>query len=92
MDFFEKIGDTISDKGRKAADKAKELAEVATLKGQIFNHEEAMKKDYMEIGRIYFEQYGNMPEAPFEDACRSIREKKDTVEKLQAKIKEFKEM
>lgn len=91
MDFFEKLGNTISDKGRKAADKAKELSEIATLKGQIFKQEEAMKKDYMEIGRIYFEQYGNMPEAPFEEACRSIRKAKDTVEQLQTKIKELKE-
>lgn len=92
MDFFEKIGDTISDKGRKAADKAKELAEIANYKGQIFNHEEAMKKKYMEIGRIYFEHYGNMPEAPFEDACRSINEAKESVKELQAKIQELKGM
>lgn len=91
MDFFEKLGDTISDKSRKAADKAKELSEIATLKGQIFKQEEAMKKCYTELGRIYYEQYGDTPEAPFEDVCRSIREAKDTVEKLQAKIKELKE-
>lgn len=87
MDFFEKIGD----KGRKAADKAKELAEIATLKGQIFNHEESIKKHYTEIGRIYYEQFGDAPEALFENECRAIRETKNTVEQLQAKIKELKE-
>ena len=35
----------------------------------------------MEIGRIYYEQYGSAPEALFENACRSISEKKDAVEK-----------
>lgn len=91
MDFFEKLGDTISDKGRKAADKAKELSEIATLKGQIFKQEEAIKKNYTELGRIYFEQHGDAPEASLEELCRSIREAKDTVEKLQTKIKELKE-
>lgn len=91
MDFFEKLGDTISDKGRKAAEKAKELSEIATLKGQIFKQEEAIKKNYTELGRIYYEQYGDTPDVPLEKLCCSIREAKDTVEKLQAKIKEMKE-
>ena len=29
MDFLEKLGDTITTKGKEAADKAKELAEIA---------------------------------------------------------------
>ena len=48
MDFFEKIGDTISVKGKEAVDKAKELAEIASLKSQISTCEEVIKKNYME--------------------------------------------
>ena len=48
MDFIEKIGDTISAKGKEAADKAKELAEIASLKSQIGTCEEIIKKNYME--------------------------------------------
>ena len=36
MDIIEKIGDTITEKGKVAADKAKELAAIANLKSQIF--------------------------------------------------------
>ena len=35
MDIIEKIGDTITEKGKVAADKAKELAAIANLKSQI---------------------------------------------------------
>lgn len=90
MDILEKIGDTISSKGKEAADKAKELAELANLKSQIATCEEVIKKNYMEIGKIYFEQYGDMPEEPFAKACRSIRNAQGGVEDLEAKIKEIK--
>lgn len=90
MDIIEKLGDTISVKGKEAVDKAKELAEIAHLKSQIATCEEVIKKNYMEIGRIYYEQYGDMPEAPFEKACRSIKNAKGGVEELQSQIKEIK--
>ena len=90
MDFFEKIGDTISTMGKEAADKAKELAEIANLKSQIATCEEVIKKNYTEIGRLYFEEYSNMPEAPFEKQCRAIRNAQNGVSALQEKIKEIK--
>ena len=90
MDFLEKLGDTITIKGREAADKAKELAEIANLKSQIGTCEEVMKKNYLEIGRLYMELYGDMPEEPFEKQCRAIRNAKNGVDALQEKIREIK--
>ena len=66
MDFIEKLGDTISSKGKEVAEKAKETAEILALKGQISTCEEVIRKNYVEIGKMYFEQYGEMPEEPFE--------------------------
>jgi len=90
MDIIEKLGDTISAKGKEVADKAKELAEIANLKSQIGTCEEVIKKNYMEIGRIYYEQYGDIPEEPFAKACCSIKRAKEGVEDLQSQIKEIK--
>lgn len=90
MDFFEKIGDTLTDKGKEAVDKAKELAEIANLKSQINTCEDIVKRNYMEIGKIYYEQYGDMPEAPFEKACRTIKNAKNGIEELQQKVAEKK--
>lgn len=90
MDFFEKLGDTISTKGKEAADKAKDLAEIANLKSQISTCEDVAKKNYMEIGRKYVELYGDAPEEAFEKECRAVFNAKKGVEELQAKIKEIK--
>lgn len=90
MDFFEKLGETITIKGKEVADKAKEIAEIANLKSQIATCEEVMKKNYMEIGKLYFEEYGNMPEAPFEKQCHAIENAKTGIEALEEKIKEIK--
>lgn len=90
MDFFEKLGDTITIKGKEAADKAKELAEIANLKSQISTCEEVIKKNYIEIGKKYMELYGDMPEEPFEKQCKAIRNAQNGVDALQEKIKEIK--
>lgn len=89
-DAITDIGDSITDKSKEAVDKAKELAEIARLKSQIGTCEEVIKKNYMEIGRRYYEQYGDMAEGPFAKSCTSIRNAKIGVEELQEKIKEIK--
>lgn len=90
MDFFERIGDNINAKGREAADKMKEFVEVANLKSQISTCEDVIKKNYLEIGRLYYEQYKDVQDAPFEKQCRAIRNAKRGVEELQEKIREVK--
>lgn len=90
MDFLEKLGETITIKGKEAADKAKDYAEIASLRSQISTCEEVMKKNYIEIGKIYYEQYGDMAEEPFAKQCRAIRNAKTGVEALEEKIREIK--
>ena len=45
MAFFEQLEDTISTMGREVTDKAKTLAEIAGLKGQITTCEDIIKKN-----------------------------------------------
>ena len=90
MEFIEKMGDAISAKGREAADKARELAETAKLKSRISTCEDVIKKNYLEICRLYFEMYGDRPEATFEKQCRNIANARKGVQELQAKIDERK--
>ena len=88
MDIIEKIGDTITEKGKVVA--AKELAAIANLKSQISTCEEVMKKNYLEIGKIYFEQYSDMPEPPFEKQCETIKNSQRAIADLQEKIEQLK--
>lgn len=90
MDFFEKIEETITTKGQMAVDKAKELAEIASLKSQIGTCEEVIKKNYIEIGRIYYENFGDNAEEIFARQCRNIKNAKKGVEELEVRIKEIK--
>lgn len=90
MDLLEKLGDVITTKGQEAVDKAKDVAEIANLKSRISTCEDVIKKNYMEIGKLYYEKYGNMPDADFQKPCRSIANARNGMEKLQEKIKEIK--
>ena len=90
MDFLEKVGGTIYEKGKGAADKAKLVAEMVSIKGQIAACEEVIKKNYAEIGKRYYEEYSFMAEAPFEKQCEAIRNAKNGVHELQARMDELK--
>lgn len=90
MDFFDKVADTVTTKGREVADKAKEMAEVARLRNQIATCEEVIKKNYMEIGRLFMEQYKDAEDAPYEKQRTAILNAQAGVEDLQKKIREIK--
>ena len=84
MDFFEKLGDTITTKGKEVTGKAKDL------KGQIGTCEDVIKKNYIEIGRLYYENHGQEPDEDFDEFCRAISNAKAGIEDLEEKIKQVK--
>ncbi len=90
MDFFNKVEETITVKGQMVVDKAKEMAEIASLKSQISTCEEVIKKNYAEIGKIYYDNFGDCPEELFVKQCRAIKNAQAGVKDLEAKIKEIK--
>ncbi len=90
MEFWEKLGESITTKSREAADKAKDMAQIASLKSQIATCEEVIKKNYMEIGRLFMEQYKDAEDAPFEKQRTAIMNARDGVEDLQRRIREIK--
>lgn len=90
MDFFNKVEETITTKGQQVADKAKKMAEIASLKSQIGTCEEVIKKNYAEIGKLYYESFGNCPEEMFAKQCRAISNASEGVAALEQKIKDIK--
>ncbi len=90
MEFWEKLGESITTKSKEAADKAKDMAQIASLKSQIATCEEVIKKNYMEIGRLFMEQYKDVEDAPFEKQRTAIMNARDGVEDLQRRIREIK--
>lgn len=92
MDFFDKVGDAVAEAGEKLADKAKEAAELVSLKSQITTCEEVIKKNYVAIGKLYYEKYRENPDEPFEKQCRAIGNAQDGIAKLRERIDEIKGM
>jgi len=90
MDILNKLGDTLSVKSKEVADKAKETAEIVRLKGQISTCEDVIRKNYMEIGRLYYEKYGEEPSEEFEKCCNAIKNAKRGADELQDEIKALK--
>lgn len=68
MDFFNKVGSTISNKSKDVTKKAKEIAEIAKLTGQIAEKEESIKGAYIELGKYVYESQK-------EDAPEEVAEK-----------------
>lgn len=90
MDFFEKMGETITSKGKDVADKAKDMAEIASLRSQISTCEDIMKKNYMEIGKLYYEKFKDEEQKDFEEQCGAISNARNGAEALEEKIREIK--
>lgn len=90
MDFFEKLGDTITTKGKEVTGKAKDLAEIANLKSQIGTCEDVIKKNYIEIGRLYYEKHGQEPEGEYDEFCRAVANAKAGIVDLEDQIQRVK--
>lgn len=90
MDFFEKVGETITTKGREVTDKAKDIAEIANLRSQISTCEEVVKKNYLEIGKLYYEQFKDAEYDDFAEQCSAVANAKAGIQALEEKIQEIK--
>ncbi len=90
MDFFQKLESTVTETAQQVSGKAKELAAVANLKSQINTNEEVIKKNYMEIGRIYYEAYGDCAEEMFEKQCKAIAYAKENIKNMESQISDIK--
>ena len=92
MDFFEKVGETITSVGKEAIDKTKVLAEVASLKSQIHTCDSVIKKNYAEIGKVYYDNFGDNAEELFSKQCKAIKNAEEAKKALEEKVKEINPM
>ena len=70
------LTDTGIAKAKELADtgaaKAKEISEIGKLKVQNSTEQEAIRKAYSELGKLYYAERGSAPEAPYADLCQRI--------------------
>lgn len=86
MDFFEKLGKTISGKSKEAVKKAQDLAEISNLSLQISSQEKVRAGAYEELGKRYYEQNKDKPDEMYASQFETIKTASEKILKLKEDI------
>ena len=86
MAFFDNLGKKISVVAGTAADKAKDLGEIAKLKAEILGIQSDINAALLELGRKTYEQSKSEAEGPYVSDCAKITGLYDQIESLRARI------
>lgn len=89
MDFFSKLGETITATGKDVSQKAKDLTGIAKLNLDIRNKEDFIQRQYTEIGKQYYELHKEDVE-PFFEEMKLITEALQEKEQLQSELADLK--
>lgn len=79
MEFFEKMGDAISETGRDITQKVTDLTELTKLHMDTRRQEDAVRRLYRELGKQYYELHKDDEEPVFEE----VELITETLERLQ---------
>ena len=93
MDFKEKFKvftDTVSAKSAEAEQKAKDMAEVASLNSQIKTEKDGIKLAYQAIGEIIFEEDKDKEDSRFNEQIQSVKRKLAKIAELEKNISAIK--
>lgn len=73
-----------------AVDKGKEVSEIGKLKVQNATEQEAIKKAYIELGKLYYAERGSAPEAPYAALCEQITQSNNKIAYNNERIEDIK--
>ena len=91
MAFFDDLRDRAMDLGRAGVAKSKQLAEITRLTLNNASEEDAIKKAYLEIGKLYYAERGNAPEPAYAALCEKVTAAKVNIEENKARIAQIKQ-
>ena len=94
MDFkdtFDNLKDRATDLAQAGVAQSKRLAEIAKLKMANMAEEDAIKKAYVEIGKLYYAEKGATPDGAFAAACEKITASKAVIETNNERLAELKQ-
>ena len=89
MDFrstFENLKDRATDLAQAGVAQSKRLAEIAKLKTANMAEEDAIKKAYLEIGKLYYAERGMAPDPAYAALCEKITAAKVNIEENKNRI------
>lgn len=94
MDFkdtFDSLKDRATDLAQAGVAQSRRLAEIAKLKMANMSEEDAIKKAYLEIGKLYYAEQGAAPDGAYAAACERITASKAAIETNNERIAELKQ-
>lgn len=91
MAFFDDLKEKAKDLTQSGVAKSRQLAEIAKLKLANTSEEDAIKKAYIEIGKLYYAERAAAPEAAYVSLCEKITAAKVNIEENNNKIAALKD-
>ena len=89
-EILDALKDKATDLAQAGVAQSKRLAEIARLKVANMGEEDAIKKAYIEIGKLYYAEKGAAPDAAYVAACEKITASRAVIETNNARIAELK--
>ena len=89
-EIFDALKDKAADLAQAGVAQSKRLAEIARLKVANMGEEDAIKKAYIEIGKLYYAEKGAAPDAAYVAACEKITASRAVIETNNDRIAELK--
>ena len=90
-DTLDTLKDKAVDLAQAGVAQSKRLAEIARLKVANMSEEDAIKKAYLEIGRLYYAEQGAAPDGAYAAACERITAAKAAIETNKDRIAQLKQ-
>ena len=91
MSFLDKIGKTISDAGQGVAQSTKNFADVTKLNGMISDEEKKIAVLYSNIGKAYYAQHKDDPNAEVIESITAVNECFKAIEQYKEQITQIKQ-
>jgi len=86
MGLFDGIGKKIAQTGQDTVNKAKSLAEIAKINGQITEEQRALTAFFAQIGEKYYKLYKDAPSGEFIQLCDRITASQIRIAELQTDV------
>ena len=86
---FDDISKTLAGKGKEAAQKAKDVAEIVQLKAQATSEKNKVKALYTAIGQLYYKNHKDDADGEYQSIVDEITKSLATVAELQTKVRKL---
>ncbi len=89
MEIFDKVSDTIVSVSKDAAQKAKDLSDLARIRMDIRAKEDYINKQYQEMGKAYYEEHKDDSEPVYEQIVL-VKDAEEVLEELKQQLGQIK--